>query len=116
MTSDDISYRLSAKSRPCACIYPPEEQHSRLGLMKRALAMKCMSHAWGLDVNVHANGLGRLKVVGGSLSEHPHHWPIIALANIQVFLTVGCLVTCLSRSRGEFKIMAAFGIQPRAET
>ena len=105
----EISYAHSARSKPGrAFIRLIENSTGRLGLIKRASGYEQDMAAGGcfFDVMVQRYGLS-LDVVGGSLDSIPATGPVIFLANHPYGILDGLMLGhIMSRTRGDFKIMA----------
>ena len=105
----DISYAHSAETRGGrALIRALENATGRLSLIKRARGYEAEIAAgrgfW--EVMVERYGL-RLNLVEGSLENIPAHGPLILIANHPYGILDGLMLGyILSRSRGDFRILA----------
>lgn len=109
LSAADISYAYSARSKPGrAMIRLMENTTGRIGLIKRASGYEndIAAGASFFDVMVQRYGL-TLDIVGGSFDNIPRTGPVIFLANHPYGILDGLMLGhMMSRSRGDFKIMA----------
>lgn len=105
----DISYAGSAQTfGGRALIRVMENATGRLRLIKRAAGYEDEVGAGGCFFDVIAARYGlSLEVVGGHLSSIPRHGPLIVIANHPYGILDGLILgKILSRTRGDFRIMA----------
>lgn len=105
----EISYAYSARSKPGrAMIRLMENTTGRLSLIKRASGYEKDVAGGGCFFDVMAQRYGlTLDVVGGSLDAIPRTGPVIFLANHPYGILDGLMLGhMMSRTRGDFKIMA----------
>jgi len=105
----DISYAYSARSKPArAVIRLMENTTGRIALLKRASGYEQDVAIGGCFFDVMAERYGlTLDIVGGSLTNIPRSGPVIFLANHPYGILDGLMLGhMMSRTRGDFKIMA----------
>ena len=105
----EISYAHSARSGPGrAMIRLMENTTGRLGLIRRAHGYEVEMAGGGCFFDVMAQRYGlTLDVVGGSLANIPRTGPVIFMANHPYGILDGLMLGhMMSRTRGDFKIMA----------
>lgn len=105
----EISYAHSARSGPGrAMIRLMENTTGRLGLIRRAHGYEAEMAGGGCFFDVMAQRYGlTLDVAGGSLANIPRTGPVIFMANHPYGILDGLMLGhMMSRTRGDFKIMA----------
>ncbi|EEB83553.1 lysophospholipid acyltransferase family protein [Roseobacter sp. GAI101] len=105
----EISYAHSARSGPGrAMIRLMENTTGRLGLIRRAHGYETDMAGGGCFFDVMAQRYGlTLDVAGGSLANIPRTGPVIFMANHPYGILDGLMLGhMMSRTRGDFKIMA----------